>query len=186
MRSTQKISYPILILLLVVIISSGISFSRYSSVITNSGDASSVIVKEYELTPTWGTDPTNVQYPGITNQIYNFGLENTKDTDLYYRVIVNMNWNANTPLVGLNVPLVMNLYMLNSDDTLTLVPTSSRQTVVDGMQVNSIYMPQQALILGKQTIDYRLKWSWGTSPADRNYHFANQKIDVSIDVEAEQ
>ncbi|HBI27709.1 MAG TPA: hypothetical protein DDY25_08290, partial [Peptococcaceae bacterium] len=66
MRS-QNISYPILILLLLVILSLGISFSRYSTVISNSVDSSSVIVEEYELEPDWITDPDtlDVQYPGI-------------------------------------------------------------------------------------------------------------------------
>lgn len=93
MRS-QNISYPILILLLLVILSLGISFSRYSTVISNSVDSSSVIVEEYELEPDWITDPDtlDVQYPGISDQNYYFSLKNTKNTDLKYKVIINMKW----------------------------------------------------------------------------------------------
>jgi hypothetical protein len=189
MRS-QNISYPILILLLLVILSLGISFSRYSTVISNSVDSSSVIVEEYELEPDWITDPDtlDVQYPGISDQNYYFSLKNTKNTDLKYKVIINMKWNADTPVVGLHVPLVMELYEVNSDNPdqpLVLVPTTAKLAVEDGTQVNSIYT-EQDIISGNQSIGFCLKWSWGTSDADRNYHFANQKIDVGINVEAEK
>lgn len=186
MKSFRKYLYPFFMLLLVVALSSGLSLSRYTTTLSNTGDSSSVvIVKDYDLDVSWGTDPTAVQSPGISNQIYNFSLQNTKANPLHYTVTIFLKWNDATPVVGLDVPLNMELNIVNPDNSLTLVPTTTLMTMMGGMQVNNLYT-QQAIINGNQTINLRLVWNWGTTTADRNYSYANKNIDIGIEVQAEQ
>jgi hypothetical protein len=175
-----------MMLLLVVVLSFGISFSRYTNIISNSGDLTSVvIVKDYNLDADWGSHPATVQYPGISDQIYNFSLHNTKVNDLYYIITISLRWNENTPVIGLNVPLDINLYIVNPDNSLTPVTTTAMQTVVAGRQINDFYTAKAA-ITGNQSINFRILWSWGTTAADRNYSFANKDIDIRVNVKAEQ
>jgi hypothetical protein len=173
-------------LMLAVILSTGLSFSRYTTTISNTGDSSSVvIVKDYNLDASWGTHPTDVQYPGISNQTYNFAVQNTKTNSLYYTVKISLKWDDLTPVIGLNVPLNMNLYIVNADNSLTLVPTTTLMTMMGGMEINNLYS-QKATIAGSQTINLRLVWNWGTTTEDRNYNFANKNINIGVEVQAEQ
>lgn len=182
MKSRNNYSYIIFLLLLIIILSSGISFSRYISTLVNNGDASTVIVVDkYNLSVQWSDQLNGLQYPGITNQSYDFNLENTETTDLSYTITIAMDWNEATPVIGLNVPLNMELYTVNPDSTLTPVTTTSS----GGLSLNSI-QTQEAVIAGNQSIHFRILWNWGTSTADRDYRFANKIIDVKIDVNAEQ
>lgn len=186
MSALKKYFYLILLLLLLVVISFGISFSRYSSTLSNTGDLSTVItIKEYNLDVIWNEDPTNVQYPGISNQNFNFTLKNTEETDLQYNLTIAMGWNEATPVIGLNVPLLMSLYIVNSDNTLTPVTTTVSRTSLVGAQINSLHT-QDAVISGNQDINFCMQWSWGIDAADRNYNFANKDIDIKIDVNAQQ
>lgn len=172
------------------------SFSRYSSTVFNTGDYSGppIPVEEYGLVVTWDpradTAPPGygLQYPGISDQNYNFTLKNTKDTTLNYTINIGLSWDEDTPVVGLNVPLFMELYIVNTDEdegeSLTPVDTTTLPGSPAGVQI--ILYTQPAVITGNEQIDFRLLWSWGTSTADRNYHFADKKIDVKINVNAEQ
>ncbi|MGI6118983.1 MAG: hypothetical protein ACOYIB_00135 [Desulfosporosinus sp.] len=196
MKLWQKYLYLITMLLLVAIISSGMSFSRYSSTVFNTGDYSGPLipVEEYGLVVTWDPRADTVppgyglQYPGITDQNYNFTLKNTKDTALNYTLNIGLSWSEDTPVVGLNVPLVMELYIVNTDtdegESLTPVALTTSPGSPAGMQV--MHHTQPAVISGNELINYRMLWSWGTGPADRNYHFANKKIEVTVNVNAEQ
>jgi len=178
--------HAILILLIVLIISSGISFSRYTSIISNTGDySSSITVKEYNLDVIWDSPPSELQYPGIANQSYGFTLENTKATDLHYTITIAMSWNEATPVIGLNVPLNMKLYKVNDDNSLTSVITTVPRTRSAGEQINNLYT-QEEVIAGNQSINFCLQWSWGTNDEDRKYHFANKDINININVNAYQ
>lgn len=188
MKTKKKLGLVIFVLLLLVILSSGLSFSRYSSTICNTGDESTVIiVNKYNLKALWDTSPTQLQYPGMSTQTYDFTLKNehadgtgVTTEDLAYTVTVSMNWDSSTPVVGLNVPLKMKLYIVEDGGTRLVAPPASM-----GAGVNRIGT-QSAVISGGESIDFRLEWDWGTSIADRDYRYANKKIDVKIDVKAEQ
>jgi hypothetical protein len=55
MRLRVNFYLPIFLLLIVVVLSSGLSFSRYTSTICNTGDESTVIiVNKYNLMAEWG------------------------------------------------------------------------------------------------------------------------------------
>ncbi|MDD4345884.1 MAG: hypothetical protein PHZ11_03120, partial [Desulfitobacteriaceae bacterium] len=178
------------------IISSGISFSRYSSTVFNTGDYSGppVPVEEYGLVVTWDPradlDPSGygLQYPGLADQDYNFTLKNTKDTALDYTIKISLSWGEATPVVGLNVPLALELYIVNTDqdegESLIPVDTTTAPGNPGGGQIDLHTQP--AVISGNEQLDFRLLWSWGTSTAARNYHFADKEIDVKINVSAEQ
>ena len=186
MSTFKKYSYAVILLLLVVIISFGISFSRYSSTLSNTGDLSTVItIKDYNLEVIWDEPPTQLQFPGIVNDSYNFTLRNTEETDLLYNLTIAMSWDEATPVIGLNVPLIMHLYIVNTDNSLTPVTTTVSRTTLVGAQVNSLHT-QPAVIPGNQDIHFRMHWSWGTEAADRNYNFANKDINIKIDVNAQQ
>lgn len=176
MKQKHNYLYSIFLLLVIVVMSSGISFSRYVTTLSNTGDQSTIIVNKYNLNAQWETDPQALQYPGMNEQSYDFTLENTEATNLSYKISIAMSWNEDTPVVGLNVPLKMELYIMDEGNNLTLVEDST---------TNTLYT-SPALISGGQDIDFRLKWNWGTSESDRNYKFANKKIDVKIDVDATQ
>jgi hypothetical protein len=182
----KNFPYTILILLLILIISFGISFSRYTSIISNTGDySSSITVKEYNLDAIWDLPPTDLQSPGISNQRYGFTLENTKANDLHYTITIAMSWDEATPVIGLNVPLAMKLYKVNGDDSLTPMITKVTRTRSAGEQINNLYT-QEEVIAGNQSINFCLQWSWGTTAEDRNYRFANKDINIKIDVNAYQ
>jgi hypothetical protein len=58
MKRKAGICFSIFVLLLMVVLSSGLSFSRYTSTICNTGDESTVItVNKYNLIANWITDP---------------------------------------------------------------------------------------------------------------------------------
>jgi hypothetical protein len=182
MKSKSNYVYIIFLLFLIAVLSSGVSFSRYISTLANTGDQStSITVNKYNLSVTWGIDPDAVQYPGITEQSYEFTLENTEATDLLYTITIAMDWNEATPGVGLKVPLNMELYVVDSGESLDPVTTISP----GGMSINSIQTPE-AVIIGEEEIKFCLIWDWGTGDEDRDYRFANKAIDVKIDVNAEQ
>ena len=179
---------PIFLLLIVVVISYGLSFSRYTSTLANSGEESTVIsVNKYNLYALWQTPTYGLQYPGMSPQSYDFTIVNgfeddaTPTEELSYTVRISMNWNAATPVVGLKVPLNMELYKVNPDASLTLVNT----TPTGGLSLNRI-STQEASILVGQEIDFRLIWDWGTTAADLDCRFAYYEIDVQIEVKAEQ
>lgn len=184
-----SICLSIFVLLIIVVLSSGLSFSRYTSTICNTGDESTIItVNKYNLIAQWGTEPQDLQHPGIEDQIYNFTLENkfpngseTQTEDLSYAITVTMDWNEATPVIGLKVPLDMRLYIVGANETLTDITYPPPA----GTSVNYI-STQEGVIVGGESIDFRLEWNWGTSVTDRDYRFANRMIDVKINVQAEQ
>ncbi len=176
MKLRNKYIYAIFLLALLVIMSSGISLSRYVSTLSNTGDSSLIISSEYNLDVEWGEDPSVEQYPGISGQMYDFTLENTKNTDLNYEIKIKLGWNEETPVIGAMVPLNMELFIVNDDNTFTLVESSS----ING---NTLYT-SSAPIEGNEVMDFRLMWNWGSS--DKDQKFANKKIDVNITVNARQ
>jgi hypothetical protein len=191
MKRKAGICFSIFVLLLMVVLSSGLSFSRYTSTICNTGDESTVIiVNKYNLMAEWGTEPQNLdlQHPGIKDQTYDFTLINKYPDDsdnadittgpLSYTITVDMDWNENTRVLGLKVPLNMELYIVNQDDSLTLVSSP----VPASMNVNRIIT--EGDIVGGDSIDFRLKWDWPEQ--DNDYRYANKKIHVKIVVRAEQ
>jgi hypothetical protein len=67
MKRKAGICFSIFVLLLMVVLSSGLSFSRYTSTVCNTGDESTIItVNKYNLFANWITDPKGfeLQHPG--------------------------------------------------------------------------------------------------------------------------
>lgn len=186
MRLRVNFYLPIFLLLIVVVLSSGLSFSRYTSTICNTGDESTVIiVNKYNLFAQWSTESYALQHPGMDEQSYEFTLINqfpenseTATEDLSYTITVDMDWNENTRVLGLKVPLNMELYIVNQDDSLTLVSSP----VPASMNVNRIIT--EGDIAGGDSINFCLKWDWPEQ--DNDYRYANKKIGVKIVVRAEQ
>jgi hypothetical protein len=112
MKRKAGICFSIFVLLLMVVLSSGLSFSRYTSTICNTGDESTVIiVNKYNLFAQWSTESYALQHPGMVEQSYDFTLVNqfpenseTATEDLSYTITVDMDWNENTRVLGLKVP----------------------------------------------------------------------------------
>jgi len=194
MKRKAGICFSIFVLLLMVVLSSGLSFSRYTSTVCNTGDESTIItVNKYNLFANWITDPEGfeLQHPGMSEQSYDFTLKNefpddpeTETEDLNYTITVDMDWNDSTPVLGLKVPLNMELYIVETnegEESLTLVSSP----VPSSMNVNRIITDEDE-IAGGDSINFRLKWNWGSTVSDRDYRFANNMIDVKIDVNAEQ
>jgi hypothetical protein len=191
MKRKAGICFSIFVLLLMVVLSSGLSFSRYTSTICNTGDESTIItVNKYNLIAQWGTKPQALQHPGMVEQSYDFTLvnqfpdEETATEDLNYTITVDMDWNDSTPVLGLKVPLNMELYIVETnegEESLTLVSSP----VPSSMNVNRIITDEDE-IAGGDSINFRLKWNWGTTVPDRDYRFADRMIDVEIGVRAEQ
>jgi hypothetical protein len=191
MKRKAGICFSIFVLLLMVVLSSGLSFSRYTSTICNTGDESTVItVNKYNLIAQLGTEPQALQHPGMDEQSYEFTLvnqlpdEETATEDLNYTITVDMDWNDSTPVLGLKVPLNMELYIVETnegEESLTLVSSP----VPSSMNVNRIITDEDE-IAGGDSINFRLKWNWGTTVPDRDYRFADRMIDVEIGVRAEQ
>jgi hypothetical protein len=187
MRRRVNAYLPIFLLLVVVILSSGLSFSRYTSTICNTGDESTVIsVNKYNLIAEWDPDPYGLQHPGIDEQSYEFTLvnqlpesENGDTGPLNYTISVTMDWDEDNPVTGLKVPLDMSLYRLDSDGNeidITEPPPA-------GTSVNYISTVEDVIGSG-DSINFCLKWDWPEQ--DNDYRYANKKIDVKIVVRAEQ
>jgi hypothetical protein len=192
MRLRVNFYLPIFLLLIVVVLSSGLSFSRYTSTICNTGDESTVIiVNKYNLMAELVTDPQNLdlQHPGIKDQTYDFTLINKYPDDsdnadittgpLSYTITVTMDWSQDNPVTGLKVPLDMSLYRLDSDGNeidITEPPPA-------GTSVNYISTVEDVIGSG-DSINFCLKWDWPEQ--DNDYRYANKKIDVKIVVRAEQ
>jgi hypothetical protein len=126
----------------------------------------------------------------MSEQSYEFTLvnqfpdEETATEDLNYTITVDMDWNDSTPVLGLKVPLNMELYIVETnegEESLTLVSSP----VPSSMNVNRIITDEDE-IAGGDSINFRLKWNWGTTVPDRDYRFADRMIDVEIGVRAEQ
>lgn len=190
MSKRANVYLPIFLLLIVVMLSSGLSFSRYTSTICNTGDESTLIsVNKYNLIAVWGTGPQALQHPGIDEQSYDFTLvnklpdsENGDTGPLNYTITVTMNWDENNPVTGLKVPLDMRLYKLDSDENKIDI-TEPPPDETAGTSVNYISTVED-VIQGGEHIDFHLKWNWPEQ--DNDYRYANKHIDVKIVVRAEQ
>jgi hypothetical protein len=185
MRLRVNFYLPIFLLLIVVVLSSGLSFSRYTSTICNTGDESTVItVNKYNLIAQLGTESYALQHPGMDEQSYDFTLvnqfpesENGDTGPLNYTISVTMDWD--NPVTGLKVPLDMSLYRLDSDGNeidITEPPPA-------GTSVNYISTVEDVIGSG-DSINFCLKWDWPEQ--DNDYRYANKKIHVKIVVRAEQ
>lgn len=183
MKSKSDYSYIIFILLLIVAVSSGVSFSRYTSTLGNDGDAStSIIVNKYNLSATWEMKNFADQYPQMETQSYEFKIENTELTDLDYSLEILMKWSD--AVDGLKFPMHMRLYKFDPeepDDDGQLIATKPPGNAT----FNSINTAKE-IIAGKQKIGFRLEWDWATGSAYREYRYADRAIDVKIDVNGEQ
>ncbi len=190
MKRKAGICFSIFVLLLMVVLSSGLSFSRYTSTICNTGDESTVItVNKYNLIAQRSTESYALQHPGIKDQTYDFTLINKYPDDsdnadittgpLSYTITVTMDWDKDNPVTGLKVPLDMSLYRLDSDGNeidITEPPPA-------GTSVNYISTVEDVIGSG-DSINFCLKWDWPEQ--DNDYRYANKKIDVKIVVRAEQ
>ncbi len=187
MKRKAGICFSIFVLLLMVVLSSGLSFSRYTSTICNTGDESTVItVNKYNLIAQLGTEPQALQHPGMDEQSYEFTLvnqlpesENGDTGPLNYTISVTMDWDKDNPVTGLKVPLDMSLYRLDSDGNeidITEPPPA-------GTSVNYISTVEDVIGSG-DSINFCLKWDWPEQ--DNDYRYANKKIGVKIVVRAEQ
>jgi hypothetical protein len=189
MKRKAGICFSIFVLLLMVVLSSGLSFSRYTSTVCNTGDESTIItVNKYNLFANRITDPEGfeLQHPGMSEQSYEFTLvnqlpepENGDTGPLNYTISVTMDWDKDNPVTGLKVPLDMSLYRLDSDGNeidITEPPPA-------GTSVNYISTVEDVIGSG-DSINFCLKWDWPEQ--DNDYRYANKKIDVKIVVRAEQ